>query len=72
MGRFAQLNVNKGPAVKEGQKTAITEVAVGKRKEERGAKGERRDCLLLNSPFLRSVTRRLLVAAGTTLLQHPV
>ncbi len=50
---------------------AITEVAVGKRKDKRG-EGERRDCLLLNSLFLRSVTQRLLVAAGTTLLQHPV
>lgn len=32
MGRLAQLNVNKGQTVKEGQKMAIPEVAVSKRK----------------------------------------
>lgn len=32
MGRLTQLNVNKGPTVKEGQKMAIPEVAVSKRK----------------------------------------
>lgn len=42
MGRFAHFNVNKGPTVKDGQKTAITAAAVGKKErekeEKRGAK----------------------------------
>lgn len=43
-------------------------------KERERGKGEveKKDCLLLNSPFLRSLTQRLLVTAETTLLQHPV
>lgn len=40
MGRSAQLNVNKGPTVKDRQNAAITEVAVGNRKEL-GGKGKK-------------------------------